>query len=572
MTTKTIQDYLAKQQVLDEQTIVTEDTDYVDFDTMDKEALQTVIDWAKVCNISEYTVPYNIRELANAESLNIHSYTQALPEAIGSLTQLKILSLMNTESLPNGVEDSLPDSIGNLINLETLSLDYQDYVFNFEVLKQLKSLKFLTINFYDAHRLPDMLEDLRCDISLRLCNEQDGLPINLVNIEHLVYLSISDGNLTALPSNIGGLNRLEVLSLNCQKLSSLPASLGALNQLSQLEISSDCLNEIPESIGELTDLKRLQVNCTNLDRLPESIGQLKELEELTVHSNKLKEVPQSIGTLVSLNELTLGGNSLEYLPESIVMLTELTKLVLPSDQIKSLPRGLEDLTKLRQVGLTKDLNNKLPESMVEKFCSGDLYLSGVPAAALYQPNMNDFPLSIIGCFILSEGWDEQALLTLKEKVGAYFLVGLQTDDHEYESLDIIEGIVRCQPDEVKEVIKLLDVNSASTIIGIDVVDIKSLFECGSSFQFVHASTTDEPESDLIKVTTHKLVNQLVKARKTKGLFMGMESVQSLPLEAFAYISEAIEELLSDDDTSIYYSSSITDEPNFFHLKAIYALA
>ena len=54
--------------------------------------------------------------------------------------------------------------------------------------------------------------------------------------------------------------------------------------------------------------------------------------------------------------------------------------------------------------------------------------------------------------------------------------------------------------------------------------------------------------------------------------MGMESVQSLPLEAFAYISEAIEELLSDDDTSIYYSSSITDEPNFFHLKAIYALA
>lgn len=572
MTSNTIKAYLAKQQLLDEQNMVTEDADYVDLDIMDQKALQTVIDWAKACNISEYTVPYNIRELANAESLNIHSYTQALPEAIGSLTQLKSLSLMNTESLPNGVEDRLPDGISNLTNLETLSLDYQDYVFNFEVLKQLKSLKCLTINFYDAHRLPDMLEDLRCDISLRLCNEHDGLPINLVNIEHLVYLSISDGNLTALPSNIGGLNRLEVLSLNCQKLSSLPASLGALNQLSQLEISSDCLNEIPESIGELTDLKRLQVNCTNLDRLPESIGQLKELEELNVHSNKLKEVPQSIGTLVSLNELTLGGNSLEYLPESIVMLTELTKLVLPSDQIKSLPRGLENLTKLRHVGLTKDLNNKLPESMVEKFRSGDLYLSGVPAAALYQPNMNDFPLSIIGCFILSEGWDEQALLTLKEKVGAYFLVGLQTDDYEYESLDIIEGIVRCQPDEVKEVIKLLDVNSASTIIGIDVVDIKSLFECGSSFQFVHASTTDESESDLIKVTTHKLVNQLVKARKTKGLFMGMESVQSLPLEAFAYISEAIEELLSDDDTYIYYSSSITDEPNFFHLKAIYALA
>ena len=207
-----------------------------------------------------------------------------------------------------------------------------------------------------------------------------------------------------------------------------------------------------------------------------------------------------------------------------------------------------------------------------KYHLDESYIDDTPNAFLYQRIMDRYPKSVIGCFIISEDWDEQALLELKEKSEAWFLVGLLIDDMDFDRLDIIEGIVKCQPDEVKEVIKLLDVNSASTIIGIDVVDIKSLFECGSSFQFVHASTTDESESDLIKVTTHKLVNQLVKARKTKGLFMGMESVQSLPLEAFAYISEAIEELLSDDDTSIYYSSSITDEPNFFHLKAIYALA
>ncbi|WP_350588653.1 hypothetical protein, partial [Psychrobacter sp. 78a-MNA-CIBAN-0178] len=77
--------------------------------------------------------------------------------------------------------------------------------------------------------------------------------------------------------------------------------------------------------------------------------------------------------------------------------------------------------------------------------------------ALYQPNMDDFPLSIICCFIISDRWDEQALLALKEKVGADFLVGLQIDDSEFESLDIIEGIVKCQPDKVKDVIKLLDV-------------------------------------------------------------------------------------------------------------------
>lgn len=570
MTSNTIKEYLARKQILHEQNMVTEGADCLDLDTMDQEAIQVVIDWAKVCNISKYALPQNINGLTSEKSLHISSYSQPLPKEIGCLTQLKSLSLSNRESLQNGIEDSLPDSIGNLTNLETLSLDYEDYVFNFEVLNQLKNLKRLTISFYDANMLPEKLEALYCDIRLHLRNEKGRLPANLVNVEHLVYLSISDGNLTVLPSNIGELDRLEALTLDCQKLNCLPASLSALNQLSQLEISSDCLNELPESIGELTNLKRLRVNCPNIDRLPESIGQLKGLEKLTIYSNKLKEVPQSIGNLVSLTELTLRGKSLEYLPESIVMLTQLTKLVLASDQIKHLPKGLESLTKLWHLGLTKDLNNKLPESMIEKFRSGDLYLSGVPAAALYQPNMNDFPLSIIACFIISDGWNEQALLELKEKVKADILVGLQTDDNKYESLDIIEGVIRCQPNEVNDVVELLDVRSASTIIGIDVVDVISLFECGNFFQFIQVSATGEPESDLIKVATHKLVSQLAKAHDTKGLFVGMQSVQALALESMAYVTEAVEGLLSGDEASIYYRSSMTDEPSSFHLKMIYA--
>ena len=151
-------------------------------------------------------------------------------------------------------------------------------------------------------------------------------------------------------------------------------------------------------------------------------------------------------------------------------------------------------------------------------------------------------------------------------------MGLQIDDSEFERLDIIEGVVKCQPDEVNEVIRMLDVKSASTFIGIDVVDIKSLFECGNLFQFIQASATGESESDLIKITTHKLVDQLLTARNTKALFIGMESVQSLPMEAFAYVADAVEGLLSNIGEYIYYRSSMTDEPKSFHLKAIYALA
>lgn len=207
-----------------------------------------------------------------------------------------------------------------------------------------------------------------------------------------------------------------------------------------------------------------------------------------------------------------------------------------------------------------------------KYQIDDSYRDDIPSAVLYRQTMDHYPKSVIGCFIISDAWDEEALIKLKEKSEAWFLVGLQIDDSEFKRLDIIEGVIKCQPNEVDNVIRILDVNSASTIIGIDVVDIKILFEYGNSFQFIQASATGESETDLIKVTTHNLVDQLSTARNTKALFIGMESVQSLPIEAFAYISEAVESLLSNDDASIYYRSSMTDESNSFHLKAIYALA
>jgi len=135
---------------------------------------------------------------------------------------------------------------------------------------------------------------------------------------------------------------------------------------------------------------------------------------------------------------------------------------------------------------------------------------------------------------------------------------------------IIEGVIRCQPDEVDNVIRILDVNSASTIIGIDVVDIKSLFECGNSFQFIQASATGESISKSVKAATQQLVSQLIKARHAKGLLVTIESIESPSLDTLSYITAAVENLLSIDDKFIYYSSSMTDEPHCFRLKALYA--
>lgn len=204
-----------------------------------------------------------------------------------------------------------------------------------------------------------------------------------------------------------------------------------------------------------------------------------------------------------------------------------------------------------------------------KYQIDDSYRDDIPSAVLYRQTMDHYPKSAIGCFIISDVWDEEALIELKEKSEAWFLVGLQIDDSEFKRLDIIEGVIRCQPNEVDKVIRVLDVNSASTIIGIDVVDIKSLFEYGNSFQFIQASATGESISKSVKAATQQLVSQFIKARHAKRLLVTIESIESPSLEVFSYISEAVEALLSNDEF-IYYSSRITDEPDCFCLKALYA--
>lgn len=205
-----------------------------------------------------------------------------------------------------------------------------------------------------------------------------------------------------------------------------------------------------------------------------------------------------------------------------------------------------------------------------KYQMNDLNLDNTATATLYRPDINHFSPAIIACFMINDDWSRQALAKLKEETDAYLLIGLQTEDSEFEDLDIIDGVIKCQLDEVKDVIKLLDVKSATTLIGIDVVDIHSLFKCSKSFKFIQVSATGHSESDLIKTATQQFASQLSSIGDIKDTFVNIKSTESLALDDFSYIAETIETLPFHSDIEIYYSHSITDEPNCFRLKAIYA--
>ncbi|WP_372885588.1 hypothetical protein [Psychrobacter sp.] len=199
------------------------------------------------------------------------------------------------------------------------------------------------------------------------------------------------------------------------------------------------------------------------------------------------------------------------------------------------------------------------------------YIDDRPNAFLYQRTMARYPKSVIGCFIISEDWDEQALLELKKKSEAWFLVGLQINDMDFDRLDIIEGIVRCQPEDVNQVVKLLNISPRS-FVGIDVIDIKSLFEREKLYKFIQIHITDEFETDMLKKAANELISQLPKSLNIRGLLLGIESSESPSLDNTSYIIDFIEKNVAADDVYNYYCTSMSDEPESFRLRAMYAEA
>jgi Leucine-rich repeat (LRR) protein len=715
-----IKDYIQKQMVLNKkQTVITE--------KIDREGLQTVIDWAKSCDLSIYEIPRDIDELAHKTYISIDSYTQPIPKAIGCLTQLRRLFLCESMSLGDNTSQAdgrLPDTITNLVNLEELRLTCNDPDFIPTNLNELKSLKTLEIRFHDVSVVPKVLVAMSCDIKLHLSSKQDKLPDNLTDIRGLTELFIDDDRLTVLPNSIGALTQLQCLGLSCNSLTHVPETIIGLEQLIELTVWSESLTVLPDSISKLKRLKELQLDCKHLthlpnsleclknlhrltirsehlgrlpnditeltglkelhiacpsmktlpndidrlqnlktlfinfdndghvesyqgsrgevstlsrqvttlpetigdlpslerleirsayiDKLPDTIGSLKTLKELTITSHHLKQLPQTIGDLTSLMELTLNCASLECLPESLGQLIQLKKLTIFSDKIKKLPQTIGDLTSLTELTLNcesldclpealgklvqlewlsvtsnktkqfpKSLVNLthlrslhipvqlirlLPPSVIERYRSQELRLYGLPWTVLYKPLAGDYRLSNYGFFLVDDGWDEKALIDLKHKTGASLLFGLQTSDKSIDEFDIIDGIIICQPTEVKQVIGVFkSVLERTGLVGISIDDFEMGCLSGKYAHFIQAIAMGEFDSDR---AIEQIMSQIPKGLSINSMMFEVESNRHIPFDEFEVMRTAIESRTAVDAT-VFYSSEIIDKPKYCWMGAIY---
>ncbi|KAL6316787.1 hypothetical protein AAG906_021087 [Vitis piasezkii] len=335
----------------------------------------------------------NSMKLESLEVLNLSNYKRnmkclkrlsldetaikELPNSIGSLTSLEILSLKNVQSLRNfqiGIKE-LPGSIGCLESLEELHLSNCSNFEKFsEIQWNMKSLRVLYLKHTAIKELPNSigcLQDLEI-LDLGGCSNLERLPEIQKDMGNLQALSLDGTAIKGLPCSIGHLTGLDHLHLeNCRNLRSLPNICG-LNSLEDLLSKVDmerlqCLllhetgiTELPSSIEHLRGLDSLElINCKNLAALPNSIGSLTRLTYLHVRNcTKLHNLPDNLrGLQYCLKELNLGGcnltdrnpheNHIRRIPAGITQLFKLKTLsmnhCLMLEEIVELPSSLTDM-------------------------------------------------------------------------------------------------------------------------------------------------------------------------------------------------------------------------------------
>ncbi|NER33110.1 MAG: hypothetical protein F6J93_03360 [Oscillatoria sp. SIO1A7] len=269
-----------------------------------------------------------------------------LPEAIASLTQLKVLNLSYNQLT------EFPEAIASLTRLQELDLSENQLKELPEAIVNLTKLQQFDLYKNKLTEVPEALANLTQLQELSLSqNQLTEVPEALANLTQLQALNLSYNQLTQVPEAIASLTRLQWLYLQNNQLTELPEAIASLTRLQMLYLYNNQLTELPEAIASLTQLRRIDLDNNQLTKLPEEIANLTQLQRIDLDNNQLTKLPEALASLTGLQMLSLHNNQLTELPDSLEELAELEKLWLENNRLADLPASLGRLPKLKDLRL-----------------------------------------------------------------------------------------------------------------------------------------------------------------------------------------------------------------------------
>jgi Leucine-rich repeat (LRR) protein len=290
-------------------------------------------------NTSNISLPAEIGNLVNLESLNITKMVGSIPKTIGNLTKLKSLALSG-----GGLTGGFPDEFYSLTNLENLQLGNNLLTGSISLkIGQLTKLK--TIELHN--------------------NQLSGeLPAEIGNLTELITFRITQNKFSGtVPESIASWTKLNDFFINDNSFTGmLPNAIGKFTNLLTLYVDNNKFTSLPDSLGNLTNLQQIDANTNLIGSIPASINKLSKLYRLDLMNNKLTTLPD-LGTMPALWDLNLSYNQLTVLPESFCKLVKVSDLHLDNNQLTELPSNFENLIALKDVSINENRLTSVPISL-----------------------------------------------------------------------------------------------------------------------------------------------------------------------------------------------------------------
>ncbi len=167
-------------------------------------------------------------------------------------------------------------------------------------------------------------------------------------------LKIQLNRLLFLPHSIGNLSLLDNLVVSRNRLMALPLSIGNLAQLRQLKASNNRLQHLPDTLGQLKNLKYLELSNNAFADIPSPVFNL-SLEYLDLSHNRIRVFQVLSGALINnLKHLDLSHNLFTSVSNDLGTLQELRFLDLSDNQLRTLPSSISQLQNLEVLDLSNN--------------------------------------------------------------------------------------------------------------------------------------------------------------------------------------------------------------------------
>lgn len=210
----------------------------------------------------------------------------------------------------------------------------------------------------------------------------------------------------------------------------------------------------------------------------------------------------------------------------------------------------------------------------DKVYVNNIQKQGYIRAKLYKPDQVDHTPCAFACIIIDDKWSKESLLELKDKTGCISLIGIltQSDKNCLETLNTVDGIVKCQPSEARDVVDLLGSDVTNSMLTLDAFDIKWLFETEGILHFIQVCPIKikSTREETLKTAVEKVLESLPKGKYFNSIVFDFHA-QNILIKELGYISETIEPAINVNDSQLSYQTTDTEDPDSMGFRVIYSV-